>query len=108
MNRKTQTASRANWLIPAGLPALAFIPIVAGAFRLTMLAGGVKSRQTTCVSSPLRSRSSCTCQRDPLRYPRAPVLHYDGPVIIEHEDRDFEGTDDTQAKLLWPGDVLNP
>lgn len=32
--------SGADWLIPAALIALAFIPIVAGTFRLTMLAGG--------------------------------------------------------------------
>lgn len=32
--------SGADWLIPAALIALAFIPIVAGSFRLTMLAGG--------------------------------------------------------------------
>jgi uncharacterized membrane protein len=35
------TAShRADWLIPSGLIALAFIPVAAGAVRLTMLAGG--------------------------------------------------------------------
>ena len=32
--------SGADWLVPAALIALAFIPIVAGSFRLTMLAGG--------------------------------------------------------------------
>ena len=31
-------SSRANWLIPLGLIALAFIPVVAGAVRLTVLA----------------------------------------------------------------------
>ena len=32
------TASRPDWLIPAGLIALAFIPVVAGVVRLTLLA----------------------------------------------------------------------
>jgi len=32
--------NRAGWLIPSGLIALAFIPVVAGAVRLTVLAGG--------------------------------------------------------------------
>ncbi len=35
-------SSRADWLIPISLIALAFIPIVAGAFRLTTLATGVQ------------------------------------------------------------------
>ncbi len=33
-------SNRADWLIPSGLIALAFIPVVAGAVRLTLLAGG--------------------------------------------------------------------
>lgn len=33
-------SDRADWLIPSGLIALAFIPVVAGAVRLTVLAGG--------------------------------------------------------------------
>ena len=33
-------SNRAGWLIPSGLIALAFIPVVAGMVRLTMLAGG--------------------------------------------------------------------
>ena len=33
-------SSPADWLIPVGLLALAFIPVVAGAFRMTTLAGG--------------------------------------------------------------------
>ncbi len=33
-------SNRADWLIPSGLIALAFIPVVAGAVRLTVLAGG--------------------------------------------------------------------
>ena len=33
-------SNRADWLIPSGLIALAFIPVVAGAARLTVLAGG--------------------------------------------------------------------
>ena len=33
-------SNRADWLIPLGLIALAFIPVVAGAVRLTVLAGG--------------------------------------------------------------------
>ncbi|MHA6729223.1 sugar phosphate isomerase/epimerase family protein [Devosia sp. A369] len=34
---------------------------------------------------------------------------YDGPVIIEHEDRDFEGTDDKLKRgFLLARDVLNP
>jgi len=34
------TSTRADWLIPAGLIALAFIPVVAGMVRLAILAGG--------------------------------------------------------------------
>lgn len=34
--------SRRLWLIPAGLVALTLVPIVAGAFRLTQLAGGAE------------------------------------------------------------------
>ncbi len=33
-------SSKSDWLIPAGLIALAFIPVVAGTARLVMLAGG--------------------------------------------------------------------
>jgi sugar phosphate isomerase/epimerase len=34
---------------------------------------------------------------------------YDGPVIIEHEDRNFEGTDDKLKRgFLLARDVLNP
>jgi hypothetical protein len=33
--------TKSDWLIPAGLIALAFIPVVAGSVRLTMLASGV-------------------------------------------------------------------
>jgi len=33
--------TRADWLLPSGLIALAFIPVVAGAVRLTLMAGGV-------------------------------------------------------------------
>lgn len=33
-------SNRAGWLIPSGLIALAFIPVVAGAVRLTVVAGG--------------------------------------------------------------------
>jgi len=32
--------SRANWLVPAGLIAIGFIPVAAGSFRLVQLAGG--------------------------------------------------------------------
>jgi hypothetical protein len=32
--------TKSDWLIPAGLIALAFIPVVAGTVRLAMLAGG--------------------------------------------------------------------
>ena len=58
------------------------------------------------------------------RYPRLPGLGdvewsvifaglyragYDGPVIIEHEDRDFEGTDELVKKgFLLARDVLRP
>ena len=35
-----QRISRADWLIPTGLLVLAFIPVAAGMFRLTQLAGG--------------------------------------------------------------------
>jgi len=34
------TSHRADWLIPSGLIALAFIPVVAGVARLALLAGG--------------------------------------------------------------------
>jgi len=34
------TSSQANWLVPAGLIALGFIPVAAGSFRLVQLAGG--------------------------------------------------------------------
>lgn len=34
-------STRADWLVPAGLIALSFIPILAGALRIAQLAGGV-------------------------------------------------------------------
>ncbi|MEQ1768915.1 MAG: DUF2306 domain-containing protein [Devosia sp.] len=37
-SRPRRSVTPADWLIPAGLLALAFIPVVAGAFRLTTLA----------------------------------------------------------------------
>jgi len=41
-NKTTQAkAGAAGWLVPAGLLVLSFIPVAAGAFRLTQLAGGV-------------------------------------------------------------------
>jgi uncharacterized membrane protein len=40
MKPQNPTASRANWLVPTSLLALAFIPVVAGAFRLTTMVGG--------------------------------------------------------------------
>lgn len=36
------SSSRADWLIPTALIALAFIPVAAGMFRLTTLAGGAQ------------------------------------------------------------------
>jgi uncharacterized membrane protein len=36
------TGSAADWLIPTGLLVLAFIPVVAGAFRMTTLVGGAE------------------------------------------------------------------
>ena len=41
MKSATTPGATADWLVPAALIALAFIPIVAGAFRLSMLASGV-------------------------------------------------------------------
>ena len=38
--RTRQAGSASDWLIPAGLLALAFIPVAAGAFRMTTLVGG--------------------------------------------------------------------
>lgn len=48
-------ASGAAWLVPAGLLALAFIPIVAGASRLTTLAGGteITPNNVRFVTSPI-------------------------------------------------------
>lgn len=40
MTTATQTRAKADWLIPAGLIALGFIPAIAGAFRLFQLGGG--------------------------------------------------------------------
>jgi uncharacterized membrane protein len=46
---------KADWLIPAGLIALAFIPVAAGAFRLTTLAGGpaITPDNVRFVTSPI-------------------------------------------------------
>ncbi|WP_246147490.1 DUF2306 domain-containing protein [Nonomuraea turkmeniaca] len=38
--RRQSTGARAGWLIPAGLIALGFVPVLAGALRLTELTGG--------------------------------------------------------------------
>jgi uncharacterized membrane protein len=38
--RTRRAGSAADWLIPVGLLALAFIPVAAGAFRITTLVGG--------------------------------------------------------------------
>lgn len=48
-------SNKADWLIPAGLIALAFIPVVAGMVRLTLLAGGgpVTPDNVRFVSAPI-------------------------------------------------------
>jgi uncharacterized membrane protein len=48
-------SSRADWLIPAGLIALAAIPVIAGMVRLTMLVGGpaVTPDNVRFVSAPI-------------------------------------------------------
>jgi uncharacterized membrane protein len=40
--KTTRSSNASDWLIPLGLIALAFIPIVAGAFRLTALTSGAE------------------------------------------------------------------
>jgi uncharacterized membrane protein len=49
------TGSPADWLIPTGLLFLAFIPVVAGAFRMTTLVGGaeITPGNVRFISSPI-------------------------------------------------------
>ncbi len=47
--------NRADWLIPSGLIALAFIPVVAGAVRLSVVAGGglPTTANARCFDAPM-------------------------------------------------------
>ena len=55
MKTGSTTSHTADWLIPAGLLALAFIPIVAGGVRLTVLTGGplITPENARFVTSPI-------------------------------------------------------
>ena len=55
MKTGSTTSHSADWLIPAGLLALAFIPIVAGGVRLTVLTGGplITPENARFVTSPI-------------------------------------------------------
>jgi len=52
---RAKSSSSPDWLIPLGLIALAFIPVVAGAFRLTTLAGdaAITPENARFVASPI-------------------------------------------------------
>jgi len=55
MKSRTEPTNTADWLVPAFLIALAFIPIVAGAFRVSTLAAGaaVTADNLRFVTSPI-------------------------------------------------------